>query len=293
MFPLRKKCYTNGLKGESGSWESLQLLQQGDAFTLSQIGRPIKLTALSIPQSTTVALTSSHVLLASITSSEPPNIVFLLWDVQYSVLLTERQRPLPPYLSGLPLDNLQLDLTIAPKSLALLVVRPHITVAENEKKMAAGVKSLVISIPYAVPESSSLKNALGKAPLTQKWITSPKGGKLAGVDASARDILKSLENTLKEGHIEKAEDLFFEWLRTQARHPENGVQINGTGGYEEESDVGTSEGGRPKKSEGQSRKVKLDFSPLRERCLIVSVDNIETTYQLSLYVCTFGYHSPT
>ena len=269
MFPLRKKCIINGLKGESGRWETLQLLQQGDAFALSQIGRPIKLTALSMPQSTTVALTSSHVLLASITSSDPPNIIFLLWDVQYSVLLTERRHPLPSYLSGLPLNNLQLKLTIAPKSLALLVVRPHITVAENEKKTAAGVKSLVISIPYAVPESSSLKNALAKAPLTQKWITSPKGSKLPGVDASARDILKSLESTLKEGHIEKAEKAFFEWLRTQAGHPENGVQINGTGDYEEESDVGTSEGGHPKKSEGRSRKVILDLLRLRERCLIV------------------------
>ena len=275
MFPLRKKCHINGLKGESGSWESLQLLQQGDTFALSQIGRPIKLIALSRPQSTTVALTSSHVLLASITSSQPPNIVFLLWDVQYSVLLAERQHPLPLFLSGLPRNNLQLQLTIAPKSLALLVVRPYITVAENEKTTAAGVKSLVISIPYAVPESSSLKNALGKAPLTQKWITSSKGSKLAGVDASAKDILKTLESTLKGGHIEKAEEVFFEWLKTQAGHPENGVQINGTGDYEEESDVGTSEGGHPKKSEGQSRKVILDLLPRRERCLIIPLVSVD------------------
>ncbi len=187
----------------------------------------------------------------------------MLWDVQYSVVLAERQHPLPSYLSGLPLDNLQLKLTIAPKSLALLVVRPSITVADNEKKTAAGIKSLVLSIPYAVPVSSSLKNALGKAPFTQKWIASSKGRKLVHMHAPERDILKSLENTLKEGHIEKAEETFFEWLKTQARHPESGVQINGTGYYEEESDSETSDGGHPKKSEGQSRKVILDFPPLQ------------------------------
>lgn len=237
-------------------------MQQGDTFVLSQIGRPINLNALSMRQSTTVALTSSHVLLASITSSQPPSIVFLLWDLQYSVLLTERQHPLPPYLSGLPLDNLQLKLAVAPKSLALLVVRPSSTVADNEKRTAVGTKSLVLSIPYAVPESSSLKNALGKAPFTQKWIAPSKSRKLAGINAPEKDLLKSLENTLKEGHIEKAEEAFFEWLETQAKHPENGVQINGTGDYEE-SDGGTSDGGHPKKSEGQSRKVILDFPPLR------------------------------
>jgi hypothetical protein len=183
----------------------------------------------------------------------------MLWDVQYSVLLTERRHPLPPYLSGLPLDNLQLKLTIASKSLALLVVCPYINVAEREKKMAAGVKSLVLSIPYAVPESSSLKNALGKASFTQRWITSEKGDKPAGIHAAADDILKRLENFFKEGHVEKAEEAFFGWLETQARHPKNGVQVNGTGDYEEESDVGTSEGGYPKGGEGRSRKVTPVF----------------------------------
>ena len=262
MFPRCKKWHVNnGLLEKSGRWESLQLLQQGDAFALSQIGRPITLTALSRHQSTIYALTSSHVLLASITSSQPPEIIFLLWDVQYSVLLTERRHPLPPYLSGLSLDNLQLTLSIASKSLALLVVRPYITKAEKEKQLATGVKSLVLSIPYSVPESSSLKNALGKAPFTQKWISSSKGG-MPAYHGAAQDILKKLEQTLKDGHIEKAEEAFFEWLETQARHSSSGVQKNGTGDNEE-SDVGTSEGEHPKEVEGQSRKVILDFPSLQ------------------------------
>jgi hypothetical protein len=261
VFPRCRKCRVNGPLEKSGRWESLQLLQQGNAFALSPIGRPITLTALSRHQSTTYALTSSHVLLASITSLQPPEIIILLWDVQYSVLLTERRHPLPSYLSGLPLDNLQLKLSIASKSLALLVVRPYITKAEIEKKTATGVKSLVLSVPYAVPESSSLKNALGKEPFTQKWITSSKGDK-PPYHAAARDILKKLESTLKEGHIEKAEEAFFEWLETPARYSSSGVQINGTGEYEA-SDVGTSEGEHPKKGEGQPRKVILDFPSLQ------------------------------
>lgn len=246
VFLRGKKGRANGLTESSGRWESLQLLQQGDAFALSQIGRPITLTALSRRQSTIYALTSSHVLLASTTLSQPPEIIFLLWDVQYSVLLTERRHPLP---SGLPLDNLQLKLSIASKSLALLVVRPYI----KQKK------SLVLSVPYAVPESSSLRNALGKAPFTQKWIKSSKG---VNPGAVPEDLPKKLENILKEGHIETAEEAFFEWLETQARHSENGVQINGTGDHEE-SDVGTSEGEHPKKGEGRPRKVILDFPSLQ------------------------------
>lgn len=177
----------------------------------------------------------------------------MLWDVRYSVLLTERRHPLPHYLSDRPLDNLQLKLAIASKSLALLVVHPYITVAEKEKQTAVGVKSLVLSIPYAVPESSSLKNALGKAPFTQKWITSSKGDKPAGIHAAAEDILRRLAATLKEGRIERVEEAFFEWRETQAGHPEDGDQVNGTGDHEE-SDIG---------GKGRSKKVKPVFPSLQ------------------------------
>jgi hypothetical protein len=222
---------------------------------LSQIDRPITLTSLSKRHFTTVALSSSHVLLASIISSQPPEIIFLLWDVQYSVLLTERRHPLPSYLSSLPLDKLRLRLALASKSLALLVVHPYFTVAEKEKKAAVSVKSLVLSIPYAVPESSSLKNALGKAPSTEKWIKSSGSGKPLGIHAAAEGILKRLEKLLEEGHVEKADEAFFGWLETQARHPESVVQMNGTGDHDEESDVEISEGGHPKKSKKRSKKV--------------------------------------
>ena len=207
----------------------------------------------------------------------------MLWDVQYSVLLAERRYPLPSYLSSLPPDKVRLRLALASKALALLVVYPYFTAAEKEKKTAAGVKSLVLSIPYAVPESSSLKNALGRATSTQKWIASSKGRKLAGIDAAGRDILKRLENILKEGPVEKADDAFFGWLEMQASHPENNVQVNGTGDHEEESDVDMNEGENPKERQKQSKKVMLVFPCPRQLRLIaplVSVDYAETAYQL-------------
>jgi hypothetical protein len=230
---------------------------------LSQIDRPITLTSLSTRNSTTVALSSSHVLLASVTSSQPPEIIFLLWDVQYSVLLSERRHPLPSYLSSLPCDKLRLKLALASKSLALLVIHLYFTAAEKEKQTAVGVKSSVLSIPYGVPESSSLKNALGKAPSTQKWIKPSKGDKPAGIHAAAEDILKKLEDILKGCHVEEAEKVFFEWLEMQTRHPENGSQINGTGDYEQESDVEMSKGGNPEKGKRRAKKVILVLTSLQ------------------------------
>lgn len=182
----------------------------------------------------------------------------MLWDVQYSVLLAERRHPLPAYLSSVPLDKLRLRLALASKTLALLVVHPSFTTAE---KTAVGVKSLVLSIPYAVPESSSLKNALGKAPSTQKWIESSKGSKPAGINATGEDILKTLKSILKAGLVEKAEEAFSEWLEKQASHPKNSVQVNGTGDYEEESDIEMGDESHPKR---KSRKVTSNFHLLKD-----------------------------
>lgn len=164
------------------------------------------------------------------------------------MLLAERRHPLPSYLSVIPLDRLRLRLTLASKSLALLAVHPS-TMAQ---KTAAVVKSLVLSVPYAVPESSSLKNALGKAPSTRKWIKASKASKPAGINRTGEDILKTLKNILKEGSVEEADEAFFEWLEKQASHPENDVQVNSTRDYEEESDVEMGEEGHPKK---RSKKV--------------------------------------
>lgn len=114
---------------------------------------------------------------------------------------------------------------------------------------------MVLSVPYAVPDSSSLKNALGKAPSTQKWIKSSKGSKPAGINPTGEDILKTLKNILKEGSVEKTEEAFFEWLEKQASHPENSVQVNGMGDYEE-SDIEMGEEVHPKK---RSKKVTPIF----------------------------------
>jgi hypothetical protein len=179
-------------------------------------------------------------------------------------------------------------MTLASKSLALLVVHPQVTTAEKENKTAAGIKSLILSIPYAVPESSSLKNALGKAPSTQKWIKPSKGAKAVGIHPAVGDILKTLENTLKEGHVEKAEETFFGWLETQAGHPENSVQVNGTGDHEVEG-VEMSKRGRPKKRSG---KVILNF-PARERCLIDPLAPVGAIHQLPSYVCASGHRAST
>ena len=180
-----------------GSWHSYQLSESFELESFStppaQLSPPLALAGLSFlptPNSSkpidkfsvsTLALTTSHVLLTSI-SSLSQEIVFLLWDLQFSVLLASHTLPMPSTLS----PSLYLQLILGPQAFnktrtqvtgqALLIISslpPPLPGKEKEKEKAGTEyksTSVLFVVPYTVPSTSTISAALGLGGASEKWL---------------------------------------------------------------------------------------------------------------------------
>ena len=216
-----------------GSWHSFQL-SASESFSPPAISPPLALVGLSfLPAANSLAtidrlsvsilaLTSSHVLLAGV-SSLSQEIVCLLWDLKFSVLLASHTLPMPSTLSS----PLSIQLVLGPQTLtktgtqvtgqALLVISSLPSGKDKEKKAGTEYKStsVLFIVPYAVQSASSISAALGLGRASEKWLRtldeqcSPV--KPAAAATSRTNLLSTIRSAIEGGRGQAATAAFFNW----------------------------------------------------------------------------------
>lgn len=161
--------------GRSGVWSSYNLSVTPSTVTASPLCSPVPLYYLSFisssgyssphcPEISILALTSSHVLLASMPYGQS-EIVLLIWDMQYGIVLAEHRFPCPSHLHHGQQRGVAMELAASGSpDQALLVLHP--AAGKHDQTRATSV----LVVPYTVPKTSTIANALGRAAATQQWI---------------------------------------------------------------------------------------------------------------------------
>ncbi|KDQ29589.1 hypothetical protein PLEOSDRAFT_1103600 [Pleurotus ostreatus PC15] len=208
---------------QNGSWYSYRL-DAADAASISAApgAEKLHLTSLSFATSpnasgetSLLSLGSSHVLLAGITAGSTREIVLLLWDVQYSVLLASHSLPIPSTISQSKDVAIRLQLSLA-KSHALLVLSPYL--ASTTRKSLPGpsaLRSSVLAVPFTVPAVSTIANAMGRGASGDRWLKKQSSDDGIQLGEARSQVLESMRYAVEKGQLKAVNDVFFEWVNKQ------------------------------------------------------------------------------
>lgn len=212
----------------NGQWRSLELaVASPGSLSLRPISSPLRLAGLSFNETTSEAvlhrssrpvsilsLGSSLVVLCS-GISQSQDLVLLLWDLRYSVVLASHRFSIPTKLSTLK-GNVSLGLIPASNTLALLSIS-SVLVNKSPKTSSA-----ILAVPVTVPATSTIANAMGRASSSAQWLAKSEtlsNGHVPHVpfDSDRRDLLDKLKAVLRQNNPEAADSAFFEWLEKRSR----------------------------------------------------------------------------
>ncbi|KAJ7221708.1 hypothetical protein GGX14DRAFT_670888 [Mycena pura] len=208
---------------KDGSWVSFQIESKNDGIRVYSAAQPLRLKSLSFIETSAearlgsdislIALNTSIVLLAGITSTR--NIVLLLWDLQYSVLLASHMLAIPSTLSNLPKLTMTLSLTASASPQALLVLSPPAADAPNK----SAERSSIFAVPLTVPKMSTISNAMGRAAAGTQWLDLPPADEALG--SGPATVLASVRAAMANNDLEAAEKAFFTWEASERQAAES------------------------------------------------------------------------
>ncbi|KAF7965939.1 hypothetical protein HWV62_40764 [Athelia sp. TMB] len=246
--PHRDRYHNSDIRkiARSGIWNSFQLECTADGLALSAVSEPLHLAAFSAFSSSKkpsteislLSLGSSFVLLAGLTKGPAREVVFLLWDLQYSVLLASHVMPLPSTLAQAEKTGLHLELAgVGKASQATLVLAPSAPQKNADKSGNAlgPIRSTVLSIPFTLPETSTIASAMGQASASSKWLskqndhdTASGAGARNGLDQVQTSLLRTMSTSIEQNRPEAASIAFLEWTekRGQSQNPPQKSQGN-------------------------------------------------------------------
>ena len=207
LLSLSQSCLTIISPARSGEWHALQIdsadyttislakaspsILLGNLTFVASIGAGAALDEVS-----TLSLGSSHVLLAGVTSGASPELALLLWDLQYGVLLASRTLTIPASLNRSKKRGIDVQLASASgrtqQALLILGAKPAVGAANGSSAREDGTsndvtqRSCILMVPYTVPATSTVANALGRAAAGEKWLN-----KTASIEKSSRSNLDS------------------------------------------------------------------------------------------------------
>ncbi|KAL4247039.1 Nucleolar protein 11 [Abortiporus biennis] len=227
---VNASCSSHGtlsILGCTGLWQSFRLeYTDGTSLSLSNLSDPTQLRSLSFLASSEpsspfanevslVALGSSHVLLAGVSSGSSAEITLLLWDLQYSVVLASQTHSIPSSLSRTKKQGIIIDLvgSSEKQDQVLLVLSPN-GAADVSNDSA---RSSILVVPLSVPASSTIANAMGRASSTSKWITPSQTQQStfdpsSNLEPSQNKLLKAMLSSMEQKRVEAADDAFFNWV---------------------------------------------------------------------------------
>ncbi|KAK0461635.1 uncharacterized protein EV420DRAFT_1639932 [Desarmillaria tabescens] len=206
-------CSTSGyltILSHNGSWHSFQI-EISSTVEVSPTSEIVNLTPLASPS--ILALTSSHVLFAGITPNPDRKIVLLLWDLRFSVVLASHSLSIP---SGSE-DKTALSL-ISASSEALLIVSPG-----SSEKVKSTSRSSVLVVPYTVPPTSTIANAMGRAASAAPWLA--KRPSTSQLDRPQETLLSEMRSAMEQGRPQSASMLFTKWEKKSKGKTDSESQV--------------------------------------------------------------------
>ncbi|KAF9644503.1 hypothetical protein BDM02DRAFT_3190540 [Thelephora ganbajun] len=215
-----------------GLWKSYRLQKLPSGWDAASISTPLTLQSLTFTaprpgglitsqELSLLPIHSSLVLLAAIPTSPPTDIVLLIWDLQYSVLLASHSFTMPSTLSRSAMGGIRIELVKCTESQVVLTLSPRMPLAE----IKSTYRSSVLVIPINVPSTSTIANAMGRAAAGEKWIAktsaSPVNGAANGtisagsttrLEASQDSLLRKLHASISQKRPQAADEAFFAWV---------------------------------------------------------------------------------
>lgn len=183
-----------------------------------------------ICEPTIIAVGSSFVLFAGISGSDPPDIVLLLWDIQYAVVIASQRFALPSTIVYSPKSPPMLELVPASSSLALLVLSTAVTSTSKRTASAVPGRSTVLVVPFTAPTTSTIALAIGKARDTQKWLRKTQSDNasraIIGEDKRHLQVVQSVRKAVEQGRPQAAETAFFAWVEKETSRLQHLRQAN-------------------------------------------------------------------
>ncbi|KAI9447943.1 hypothetical protein H4582DRAFT_42547 [Lactarius indigo] len=199
---------------QSTSLESLQLLPIPSPMRLSGlsfIGESAGTTASHHNATTvsTLSLGSSFALICG-GLAQSQDLVVLLWDLRYSVVLASHRFPIPTNLSG---SKTGISLKLIPASNTQVLL----SLSSRPQGKSSKSRSAVFVIPTTVPATSTIAIAMGRASSSAKWLVPPNGEPLSvSFSPDRQDLLNKLRSTFRHNDPEAADSAFFEWVENRS-----------------------------------------------------------------------------
>ncbi|KAE9407182.1 hypothetical protein BT96DRAFT_874785 [Gymnopus androsaceus JB14] len=216
-------CFSILLK--NGTWSPFELKATDDSLYLNLLDT-IRLSSLSFitsssAESSVVSLGSSHALLGGLTGPAfNREIVLLLWDLSFSVLLASRTLPLPSNISG---DKVSLTLVDAlSSSTVLLLLSPASSERRKSQSHSAATNSSgVWAVPINVPPTSSIANAIGRAAAATPWLAVNGDSATTPHDTERTKVLNEMRSAMDRNQPQNANTAFFEWEKRQVKEEDS------------------------------------------------------------------------
>lgn len=157
------------------------------------------------------------------TASPSAELVFLLWDLQYSVLLASRTMSLSSSIQRSKKQGIKLQLSGSSGAVqqAFLVLSPTANGEAESSTGDAAQRSSILVVPLVVPQTSTLANAIGRASAAEQWLApapSPStqaASSSSGMDGAQAKVLRVMRTAMEQKRVEAADDAFFAWVAQQ------------------------------------------------------------------------------
>jgi hypothetical protein len=234
------QCLTLDLRGD---WWLFRLgHDSAGVVTATSLDKALCLTGLSLDLSSkgdkptrcnpsVISVGSSFVLLAGIAGDDPAELVLLLWDIQYSVVLATQRFALPSTVGCSPKLPLILELVPASRSQALLVLSPTLITTSTRTVSTVAGRSTVFVVPLAVPPASTIALSMGKSRDTRRWLrklhTSTQT-MVSDKDRGHHRVMQSVQQALEQGCPNAAEAAFFNWVEQETSRPHRLRKVDAT-----------------------------------------------------------------
>lgn len=200
-----------------------------------------------------VSVGSSHILLCGFPSGNN-DLVLLLWDLRYSVVLASQTHPIPGSLGRTKKNPVEVKLvaTTSQPSQAILVLSPrpaspHLVNGNSEHSTTShtdpNARSSVLVVPLTIPSSSKISNAMGRASASAKWIAQSSAGpdSASPHDGARAKLLRIMKTAMDQKRVDSTDEAFFNWVKQEESRlpktpegaPKNEVQL----GYQFVQDV--------------------------------------------------------
>ncbi|KIM35166.1 hypothetical protein M413DRAFT_20795 [Hebeloma cylindrosporum] len=208
--------YASSYKRPNKTNEFVSVAVQADGLhVLDLSGFSFLSTSSKYPVSL-LALTSSHVLLAAVASQE---INLLLWDMQFSVLLSSHTLAVPSALSSSQLHIRLLPGSQTPTKNQTHVAGQAILIVSSMPTPDSPTKStsVLLVVPYSVPTTSTIAAAMGRGGAGKKWIraseerTSSESEQLSAEEMARVNVLATMRTAMQGGRPQAAVAAFMKW----------------------------------------------------------------------------------